>query len=371
MGFFGLGKKQRTITFNGDNLTIHNVQAKEWAIDVVANFIARTFSQSEFRISDKLWSYRLNVKPNKNQSSTEFWREVIYRLYKEGEALVILTRDNDLILADSFNRVENAPYSDKFNQVQVNNYRFSQTFDSSEVFYFTLNNEKLSLFTNSIYNDYEKLLGSIYSATIYSNQLRYKLKMDTANLDSETEEMIEILSSDATNKLENSSVVSLPANEVMEYEEIHSPESNTNFIGDFDRATYSFLNKVALICGVPPVLLGGEVAGVKDAMEEFYINCLEPLNRLIEAEINSTIFDEYEWDKDEALNIVGVNKPSVLDMAQSVDKLVSSGTFNRNEIRMLLGYEPVEGLSEFVITKNYTEDTNLKGGEEDNGEQVL
>ena len=45
---------------------------------------------------------------------------------------------------------------------------------------------------------------------------------------------------------------------------------------------------------------------------------------------------------------------SVLEFS---DKLISSEEFNRNEIRSLLRYDPIDGLDKFLITKNY--ETNL------------
>ena len=40
-------------------------------------------------------------------------------------------------------------------------------------------------------------------------------------------------------------------------------------------------------------------------------------------------------------------------MSEAVDKLIASGSFNRDEIRELTGYEPIgsEEMQKFIITK--------------------
>ncbi len=58
-------------------------------------------------------------------------------------------------------------------------------------------------------------------------------------------------------------------------------------------------------------------------------------------------------------------------MSEAVDKLIASGSFNRDEIRELTGYEPIgsEEMRKFIITKNYQtvdgESTDSEGGDID------
>ncbi|EOD3710938.1 TPA: phage portal protein, partial [Staphylococcus aureus] len=78
--------------------------------------------------------------------------------------------------------------------------------------------------------------------------------------------------------------------------------------------------------------------------------------------------------KDTRIEIVGVNKKDPLQYAEAIDKLVSSGSFTRNEVRIMLGEEPSDNseLDEYLITKNYekansgeNDENTLKGGDED------
>lgn len=376
MGFFAQRREKATLARLENiessiiDIPIKQLQMKEYAIDICAGYVARIFSQSNFVIDNPRWSYRLNVKPNANQSGAEFWREVIFQLYKEGEALVVLTDDNMLLLADGFIEREFELYQNQYTNVRVGDYIFQRTFYADDVLHFRLNNEKLDMFTASIYEDYESLISQVYLASKVSNQLRFKARYPQPNLDEKSKETVKRISEKWVEAIQNSAIVSLPVNSGLEYDEVASPDKQSLSITSLDEATWSFIDKVAVMIGIPAVLLHGEVAGVQDANKMFYQNCLEPLNQLIEDEINSKIFREAQYSDEHAVNILGANKPDVFEMAEQADKLISSGAFTRNEIRLLLGYDPATGLDEFVLTKNYesttSTDDNLKGGEDTN-----
>src|SRR5690625_6239650 len=73
--------------------TSNRVYMKRLAIQTCVNMIAKTISQSEFRvrkdgktIKDELY-YRFNVKPNMNMTASTFWETVIYKLIYDNECL--------------------------------------------------------------------------------------------------------------------------------------------------------------------------------------------------------------------------------------------------------------------------------------------
>lgn len=372
MGLFN--RRERTVNLlesSIQGLTVENLSLKEYAIDLCAGYMARIFSQSSFLIDDKRWSYRLNVKPNENQSGAEFWRDVIFRLFKEGEALVILSDNNMLLLADGFDEREYDLYPNSYHSVTVGSYTFKRVFKANEVLHFRLKNEKLRLFTESVYHDYEKLISNMFISSQISNQLRFKIKIPRMNLSKSDSNANETLAKEYVKKISESAIVSLPTTESIDYEEVNNPDKQSLSVSPLDEALWAFVDKIATMIGIPPVLLHGDVAGSSEAQRLFNINCLEPLNQLIENEINAKIFSESSYSDKKAVNILGANRPDVFDMAESIDKLISSGSFNRNEIRLLLGYPTVEGLDEFVITKNYETNEPLKGGENEDDSEVL
>ncbi|CTH95227.1 putative prophage protein, partial [Streptococcus pneumoniae] len=113
MGFLNLFKRDAPdVGFDFEELErmLGRLQLKSLAIDKSAEFVARIFAKSEFRYmvenhhvtSD--WDYILNVRPNKNESASEFWQKVIYRLLTKNEVLIVLSDDKQLLVADAFTR---------------------------------------------------------------------------------------------------------------------------------------------------------------------------------------------------------------------------------------------------------------------------
>src|SRR5699024_1689977 len=123
---------------------------KNLALQTVINFIARTFSQSEFRVEgvddeavSKEIEYRLNIRPNTDLNATDFWHQVVYKLIYDNEVLIIQNDTEDLLIADDFERIEFEVSTYKFRHVVVKDYEFQRSFQMDEVIYLNYNNDNL------------------------------------------------------------------------------------------------------------------------------------------------------------------------------------------------------------------------------------
>jgi len=108
--------------------------------------------------------------------------------------------------------------------------------------------------------------------------------------------------------------------------------------------------------GIPPALLRGDVAGTKDALEQFLTFCIIPLADTLEEEINrkrNGYVDVINGTRTK-IDIRSIKHFDVLDMATSVEKLISSGCYSINEIREILGEERIDEpfADEHLLTKN-------------------
>ena len=91
---------------------------------------------------------------------------------------------------------------------------------------------------------------------------------------------------------------------------------------------------------------------------------MESINKLVEDELMCKTLTQADVQKGMSVKVIGLARNDIFALATSVDKLISSGAFTRNEIRNELNYPSVDGGDEFIITKNY-EASELKGGEKD------
>ncbi|OAB48467.1 phage portal protein [Paenibacillus antarcticus] len=378
MGFLdGVWKRNSEISNNYDLDLLDEVSTRDYlkkiALETNINFIGRTISQCEFRImQDKKrikndWDYLLNVRPNTDQSSADFWQRFVYRLIDDNEVLVILTDDNNLLIADSYYREEFAVYPDIFKDVVVKNYRFTRSFRMDEVIYLTYNNEKLSQFLNSAFEDYSDLFTRMMESQKLSNQVRGVVSLDaTQSLDEGNMAKLQKFIDKLFTAFKKNAVALVPKLKGFEYTEVNDGSNNGKSVDELTKLKRDLTNDVANILGIPNSLIHGDMAEYETAIKAYIKFCAAPLIKKIKDELNAKIIEKSEYLKGKRIEVRGVAELNPLEVAVAVDKLVGSGTFSGNDIRFMLGYERVENpaLDEYVLTKNY--ERASKGGEEEN-----
>jgi len=354
--------------------TSHRAYLKRMALDVVLNYVARSISQSEFRVykdnelNKKDWYYKLNVRPNKNMSASDFWHQFIYKLINDNEALIVMNDDNELLIADDFEKTEYAVYEDRFRSVTVKNYTFKKSFPMNGVIYLQYNNDKMDRFINGLFSDYGELFGRMVDFSLRNNQIRSTVDIEgVSNTTSgETRERLQKFVNKLYKQFSESSVAIVPQTKGLQYNEVASGSGSQSY-GEISSLKNEFVTDVAKAVGVPPALVHGEMADL-EANEKAYIKyCIKPLLKQMEKELNAKLFNQREYLNGDHVDVVGIDKPDIFELAESIDKLIGSGTFNRNELRKKLGEEPIDQaeLDEFVLTKNYETagQNNLEGGD--------
>lgn len=362
------------------NESSHRAYLKKMALETCINFIGRTISQSDFRIVKNGkrqyddWHYLLNVRPNTDQSAADFWQDFIYKLIYDNEVLVILTDNNDLLIADSFYREEYAVYPDVFSDVTVKDYTFKRKFRMDEVIHMTYNNEKLTAFMDGMFKDYAGLFSRMIETMMLNNQIRGTVSIDsTQSLDEKNKSKLQKFIDDLYNSFRKNVVALVPKLKGFEYNEVANGTNNGKSIDELTKLKKDLIDDVANILGIPTSLVHGDMADFETAIKAFIKFCNGPLVKKINDELNAKLIDKKDYLKGDRIEVSGVQAKDPLELAEAVDKLVASGSFTRNEVRVMVGKDKVENpeLDEFVITKNYQtvdEKNASKGGEGGNDE---
>lgn len=354
--------------------TTQRVYLKRIALETCINFIGRTISQSDFRIMENGkrsyndWHYLLNIRPNTDQSAADFWQDLVYRLIDENEVLVILTDNNDLLIADSFTRVEYAVYPDIFKEVEVKGYKFQRNFKMDEVIYLTYNNEKLSKFMEGLFDDFANLFSRMIETSMRANQIRGTVDIDTSqSLDESTQTKLQKFIDKLFNTFKNNTVAIVPKLKGFEYNEVANGSFNGKSVEELTKMKKSLIDDVADVLGIPNALIHGELSDYETSIKAYVKFCIGPLIKKISDELNAKLILKKDYLNGSHIEVRGVAEKSVIDNAEAVDKLVSSGAYTRNEVRVKFGDEPSDNpdLDEFVITKNYQTAGALEGGEKE------
>ncbi len=348
---------------------------KYLALEICINFIARSIGQTEFRIMQNGkriyddWDYLLNVRPNTDSSAADFWEEVIYKLIFDSEVLVILSDTNDLLIADSFTREEYAVYPDKFKNVTVKDYTFARTFDMDEVIYLRYNNKKLQYFMNGMFKDFTDLFSRMIQTAMFSNQVRALASVEgTTNLDKENTDKLQTFMDKLFNAFKTKAFAIVPKLKGFDYTEIANGSNNGRSVEDIMKVLDKTIEYVAELLGIPPALINGSLSEYETAVKSYVKFTLDSLLKKIMDELNAKLIDKNEYMNGKRIKAFGIQIKSIFDIANSIDKLIASGAFSRNDVREEIGKDRVDDpeLDKYVLTKNYQTVDSTKGGEKEN-----
>ena len=369
--------KYRTIKLNGSSEDFDGYSARgeimRGAVDVGIDYIAACVAKCEIQTykggkytRGKDW-YRWNVRPNLNQSSTEFWKEVVYRLIKYREVLIIPIGEQ-LIIADSFSKEEKAIVPTIFHSVQRKGLTLNGIYNSTNSIYLSAEHStSLSGLING--------LGSVLDESLKIALKNYYMDggehgIVTLNTDKETsdeedeayEEYLEEYFSDFYNRKNAVAVLY----EGMTYQSTKNNSSYKNsVITDIREITKEAYSKVGQALKVPPALLLGDVANINETVVDNLINfaVMPVLDDFVEV-ANAVMYspDEYLHGNYVKVDYANIKYMDALECSAAVDKLRADGIYNTNELRIKFGEVPVDKdfAEDYVVTKNYAE---AEGGE--------
>lgn len=377
MGWLNLFKREvPEPSFEFDELEriFGNLQLKSLSIDKAAEFVARIFARSEFKFIDNGkkkatdWDYLLNVRPNKNESASEFWQKAVYRLLTKNEVLIFLSNDDQLLIADSYIRQQYAVFDDTFTSVSCQNYTFQKPFKMNEVIFLQYNNNRLQEYFTQLFNDYEKLHTRLVEALARNNQIRGVLSTRTnASFDESKREKMQRYADGLFKSFTTKTVAIVPAQEGMEYSELTNTTGTSNLsVDELKKLRRQFDDEVADILGIPTALMHGDMANLENSQKMFNSYCYQSLVKKMSDGLNFALLSKSEYKDNKRLVIIGEGQRDKFSLAQSIDKLISSGSMLINEVREELGLEAVPWGDKPLITKNYQlgEDVE-KGGEKE------
>ena len=338
-----------------------NLYLYAYALHVVIDLIASIMSNIEFKVYGENdvekksvnW-VKLNVHPNRNQTSTEFIKELTKKLLL-GDVLVVLI-DDQYIIADDFTITEKAIVDNVFTNVRKGDYTFrDKKFKASDVIYLRYGNDAINHIIEGITEMYEKLIGTASDKYARSGEEKGVLTIDQAERG--RKDFNEIYEDIVNNRFKT---FFSRGNHVLPLFNGYSYVSNTaeatkkysNEITDVKTLFEDAISRVAQAFKVPVGLIRGDVAGIKDAYTMFLTNCIDPLAHMIGEEFTYKIYSEDQIIDGYAIeaDTTNIKHIDIFDLATSIDKLIASGFLSIDEVREKAG---LRGLNELWSTVHY------------------
>lgn len=347
---------------------------KEFAIQSCISVIANALVLSEFQTFEKGEEikknnyYLLNVEPNINQNSTEFWIEVISKLVYKNECLIIQENDQ-LFVAEDYSVKNFAYYEDVYTNISIRGLALTRSYLESEVFFLKLNDSNIKNLIDGLYNDYSKLLGSAMSSYKKANGRKGILKIDGMYPQTkEAQTKLDDLMNNKFKKFFESDNAVLPLAKGLDYEE-SKVASNIKDSRDVRAVVNDIIDFVAAAFHVPSGIIKGDVAGVSEQTDNFLMFCINPIAKLITSEINRKMYGKENYLNRSYVKVdtQRIRNVDLEKIAKSADLLFRIGVNSINDNLAMLGRESLsnEWAKEHYVTKNYQSVLNpdLKGGE--------
>lgn len=335
--------------------------AFETAVSMISNAVSKCEFKTFFRGKEiKEQEYYLwNIEPNRNQNSSAFIHKWIHTLYRENECLII-EQNGQLLVADSFQKQTYALYDYQFTGVTVDNFTFDKTFYMSDVLYFQLRNNDVRSLINGLAESYAKLIS--YAMKSYQKSKGSKGILDistTASGRSDFKEKFENLMNERFKNFFAADNAVLPLFEGYKYTDVSTSKT---YSGETTRDIKAMANDIfeftARAFGIPPVLLLGDMADTSKAIDAFLTFCIDPLCDMLQEEINRKRNGLAGHLAKTFLKIDTrcIKHVDLLTVATAIDKLISSGAFCINDIRELVGDQPIDEpwAKQHFMTKNYS-----------------
>lgn len=350
------------------------------AMQIVIDFVARSLAQSDFRVyNDKgkteknELSYKLNVRPNPNQSSSKFWQTLTYRLIKNNEVLVIQSDTGDLFIADTWNADSSVLYPTRYSNVSISNesggsYTFNRTFSADDVWYLNYSNEKLSRYINDLGKDIGELYDRMLEVQKRNGQIRGVVDTTfTTKADDEKAKKLQTYIDKIYQSFKSNSIAVVPQTTGLSYTEVSGKQGQQKqSVSELKALQDQLIDTVANMIGVSPALIHGSNEKLESNIKSFLKFCLNPLIKMIQDELNAKVFTRAMYQAGWHIQVFGLNTPSIYESAPAIEKLITATVLSPNKVLKDFGYEERPGGDDIVITKNYEK---LKGGEETNDEE--
>lgn len=338
---------------------------RELAIYTATSLIANAISQSEIKVYENNKAvknedyFSLNVKPNPNESASAFWQKVLEKMLRAapGKGALCFISGRNLYCADDYSIVEQRPFlGNIYGGVSVDKFLLDRQFTANQCFIFRLENTQANNLIKNMYDDYGEIVSKAMDAYKASNNQKFKLKVDGAkagdpDFNQTFEEVLkeplkEFTGGDKKVYIEYSGYELEPM-------KIDGSQKNSDDVVKLIDQIFKITGKAYKI---PESLMLGNITNMNDVIKAFLTFAVDPVADMI-GKVLTGGYGVEEWKKGNYYKVdtSGVNHIDIFDMANNIDKLISSAFMCVDEVRERTGMDLIdeEWSKKHVLTKNY------------------
>lgn len=338
---------------------------KELATACAINMIANTIAKCEIRTFIKglpvrkeeyyLWNY----EPNQNENSSDMIQKFITNLCYDNEALIVEV-NGKLYVADNFIRRKYAFYDDVFSNITIGDMTLQRSFQAKEVIYMQLNNLDARQRLEGSYTSYGQTVAQAIRTVLRTGGQKGILSIDaqTSAQPNFTTQLQQLMDERFKPFFESNQAV-LPLTQGYTYTDVTKNAQAMPTPADLnERINYEF-EMAGRAYRIPKALMLGDVSDVEKITKNFLTFAIDPICEKFGEEATRKRYGARQFANG---NYIDVNTNciqhiDIFEQATNSDKLLSSGLYCIDELRVKLGDTALgeEWSRAHYITKNYAE----------------
>jgi len=311
------------------------------------------------------WSW--NYSPNPNQNRSEFFMSLAAELFLRQKCVIVELPTGARYVADGYT-VEERLSGDIYRDITSRGESIPGTFSSRDVLVLTIEGDSIRTILGAIAEADGALLKSSTNNYVRSAGRHGVLNIDEiAEADPDFDETYTDLVNEKFKKYFQSENAVLPLFKGYSYDEKSSSSSARTqaTTRDIRALMDDIIEFTAQAVGIPPSICTGK--SVTDAdFSTFMTSTVQPLATMIAGEINRKLYGQQLVFSGTYItpNLGGVRYRDVFDIADPIDKLIGSGAFCVNDIRLRLGLDTIDAdwANQHFMTKNYSAVEDLVTG---------
>lgn len=367
------GNKVR-INVNSITDSYNDLMMYKYALHVAASRIAAIISKCEFKtyaknkeIKESNW-YSFNVKPNANQTASEFKRQIINELIlsEKNECLIIVKNINgkaSFFVASDFKSNRSITSEQVFSDVKVNLYGEEEqslpgTFGKEQTIYINLNNAGVRETLSKMNTLFSEIIINLQDAGAYTN--RYFIHLDQTQMaNPEYAEALDNLLNEQFEKFLKSRKSLLPLYAGMEIEQASKAQENSQNAMLSSESISKQMKEVISMVGhafnIPTSVMLGTYE--ENDLDDFLTFGIDPIAKMIQESINGNFYGEKAYLEGTYVFVdtKKVKHFDILTVANAINKLISSGLYTINDLREKIDEKPIDDEigNKHFITRNY------------------
>ena len=353
------------------------------AIEKAVGMIGKAIAKSEIVLQDRngrrtdKYYYRLNIKPNDNETGTQFWSKAVRYLLCYSECLIVMVKDKYYI-AESWQCDDSILSAKRYYDVRLSDGKstlyLKKTFKADDVIHLKYENAKIRNYLENFVNAYDKTLSAVNTAAKIAALPKFKVSMNAKmrlvekNEDgSENTITKDQYASKLKRILESDDISLLTMGEGIDINGMKIETMST--VNDISKIVDEEYSTVAMAFDIPVAAFKGQITEKSDATNEFITYAVGPIAEIINDSLNASLVGEEDYIAGERIFVwlAKFRHIDVIDAAVNLDKLRSIG-FTLDELFELCGYPQLhtDFSTQRVLTKNYSDpekDERALGGD--------